>query len=146
MLVLMMIHLPFSIKLIKRYTWPSKHQTDYERQVVKDIVLQGDTFGSILASVQVDSIGKECMKEGLSYMYKNVLPVGFLGLVDDIIGITEAGMKAQMLNVFMNVKTAEKTLQFGPTKCKSMLVGKNTENIINTELLVDSWTVGYTEN
>ena len=41
-------------------------------------------------------------------MYKNVLPVGFLGLVDDIIGITEAGMKAQMLNVFMNVKTAEK--------------------------------------
>ena len=117
-----------------------------ERQVVKDIVLQGDTFGSILASVQVDSIGKECMKESLSYMYKNVLPVGFLGLVDDIIGITEAGMKAQMLNVFMNVKTAEKTLQFGPTKCKSMLVGKNTENIINTELLVDSWTVGYTEN
>ena len=49
-----------------------------------------------------------------------------------------------MLNVFMNVKTAEKTLQFGPTKCKSMLVGKNTENIINTDLLVDSWTVGYT--
>ena len=117
-----------------------------ERQVVKDIVLQGDTFGSILASVQVDSIGKECLKENLSYMYKKVLPVGFLGLVDDIIGITEAGMKAQMLNVFMNVKSAEKTLQFGPTKCKSMLVGKNTENIINTELLVDNWTVGYTDN
>ena len=30
-----------------------------ERQVLKNIVLQGDTFGSILASVQVDSIGKE---------------------------------------------------------------------------------------
>ena len=28
-----------------------------ERQVIKDIVLQGDTFGSILASVQVDTIG-----------------------------------------------------------------------------------------
>ena len=35
-----------------------------ERQVLKNIVLQGDTFGSILASVQVDSIGKECVKEG----------------------------------------------------------------------------------
>ena len=29
-----------------------------ERQTVKDIVLQGDTWGSILASVQVDSIGQ----------------------------------------------------------------------------------------
>ena len=28
-----------------------------ERQTVTDIVLQGDTFGSILASVQVDKIG-----------------------------------------------------------------------------------------
>ena len=50
------------------------------------------------ASLQVDSIGKECMKEGLSYLYKKTLPVGFLGLVDDIIGVSEAGAKAQMLN------------------------------------------------
>ena len=27
-----------------------------ERQVLENVVLQGDTFGSILASVQVDSI------------------------------------------------------------------------------------------
>ena len=31
-----------------------------ERQILKNIVLQGDTWGSVLASVQVDSIGKEC--------------------------------------------------------------------------------------
>ena len=41
------------------------------------------------------------------------LNVGFLGLVDDIIGISETGHKAQMLNAFLNIKTAEKTLQFG---------------------------------
>ena len=35
-----------------------------DRQVIKNSVLQGDTFGSIMASVQVDSIGKECVKEG----------------------------------------------------------------------------------
>ena len=34
-----------------------------ERQVIKNIVLQGDTFGSILASVQVDSIGKDLNKK-----------------------------------------------------------------------------------
>ena len=83
------------------------------------------------------------MKEVIGYLYKNVLPIGFLGLVDDIIGVTEAGMDAQKLYAFINVMTAEITLQFGPTKCKSMLVGKNTESIINSELMVDTRAVGY---
>ena len=117
-----------------------------DRQIIKDIVLQGDTFGSILASVQVETIGKACIDEGHGYLYKGILPVGFLGLVDDIIGVTEAGIKAQQMNAFINVKTAEKTLQFGPTKCKSMLVGKDTENLINSDLLVDSWSVDFKEN
>ena len=45
----------------------------------------------------------------------------------------------------MNVKTAEKTLQFGQTKCKSMLVGKNTDTVINNELLVDTWAVKHSD-
>ena len=89
---------------------------------MNDIVLQGDTFGSILASVQVEKNGQDCMEAGYFYLFKNVLPVGFLGLVDDIVGITEAGYKALQLNAVMNVKTAEKTLQFGVLKCKSMIV------------------------
>ena len=79
-----------------------------DRQTIRNIVLQGDTWGSILASVQVDNIGKETMKAGHYYLYKDILPVGFLGLVDDIVGITEAGYKAQQLNTFINQKTAEK--------------------------------------
>ena len=79
-------------------------------------------------------------------MYKNELPVGFLGLVDDIIGVTEAGINAQKMNAFINIKTAEKTLQFGASKCKSMLVGKSAQNTINSDLLVDKWTVKYEEN
>ena len=69
--------------------------------------------------------------------------MGFLSLVDDVIGVTEAGIKAQNMNAFINVKMAENGLQFGISKCKSMLIGKNTENTINTELRVDSWTVAY---
>ena len=45
--------------------------------------------------------------------------------------------------LFINVKTCEKALQFGPTKCKSMLVGKNTKNVINSKLMVDKWTENY---
>ena len=109
-----------------------------ERQTVSDIVLQGDTFGSLLASVQVDMIGKDCMEAGHHYLYKNLLPIGFLGLVDDIVGITEAGFKAQELNAYINVKTAEKRLQFGVKKCKSMLIGKTSDSVLNNNLQVDN--------
>ena len=68
-----------------------------ECQVLRNIVLQGDTFGSILASVQVDSIGKHAEKTGLGYLYKGILPVTMLGLVDDIIGVTEADLKLSSL-------------------------------------------------
>ena len=117
-----------------------------ERQTLTDIVLQGDTFGSILASVQVDSIGQECAQSGYGYQYKESLSVGMLGLVDDTIGITEAGYRAQMMNAFMNIKTAEKGLQFGIKKCKSMLIGKNLENVLDSNLSVESWTVKCREN
>ena len=69
-----------------------------------------------------------------------------LGLVDDTIGITEAGYRAQMMNAFMNIKTAEKGLQFGIKKCKSMLIGKNLENVLDSYLSVDSWTVEHRDN
>ena len=117
-----------------------------DRQVLKDVVLQGDTWGSILASVQVDSIGKEVENSGYGYMYQDKLSVSLLGLVDDMIGVTEAGFKAQQLNALLNVKTAEKQLQFGVKKCKSMLVGKNTENAIYNHLTVDKWKVQHIEN
>ena len=109
-------------------------------------VLQGETWGFLLASVQVDKIGKDCMGAGSFYLYKSVLPVGFLGLVDDIVGGTEAGYKAQQLNAHINIKTAEKTLQFGIKKCKSMLVGKSKDNIINNSLQIDNWVVDHVED
>ena len=44
-----------------------------ERQMLENIVLQGDTWGSLLASVQVDSIGQKCSQSGYGYLYNNVL-------------------------------------------------------------------------
>ena len=69
-----------------------------------------------------------------------------LGLVDDTIGISEAGYQAQMLNAFLNVKTAEKWLQFGVKKCKTMLIGEDNANILNNSLYVDSWAVEHKED
>ena len=76
----------------------------------------------------------------------DILPVGMLGLVDDLIGVTEAGFQAQMRNTYINVKTAEKGLQFGVKKCSTMLIGKNVENVLNSELYVDKWEVEHIDN
>ena len=117
-----------------------------DHQVLKNIVLQGDTWGSILASVQVDAIAKDVEEAGLGYKYKQSLEIGILGLVDDLIGITEAGHKAQQMNVILNVKSAEKCLQFGVSKCKSMLIGGKANNLINSDLKVDCWKEEYVES
>ena len=37
-------------------------------------------------------------------------------------------------------------MQFGIKKCKSMLIGKNLENVLDSNLSVDSWTVEHREN
>ena len=117
-----------------------------DRQIIKNSVLQGDTFGSLLASVQVDSIAQEVEKAGVGYMYKKELPINILGLVDDIVGVTEAGHKAQMMNIILNTKSAEKCLQFGAHKCKVMVIGKKIENVRNNTLYVDSWQEEYIVN
>ena len=104
----------------------------------KDVVLQGDTFGSILASVQVNNICKKVESSGYGYMYKDILPISILALVDDMIGVTKVGFKAQQMNAVINAKTAEKRLQFGVSKCKTMLVGVDN-GVVNTELSVDKW-------
>ena len=117
-----------------------------ERQTVKNIVLQGDTWGSILASVQVDTIGKAVEEAGLGYMYKDSLPISLLGLVDDLIGVTEAGYKAVQLNALINEKSAAKCLQFGVKKCKSMFVGKRRNSFLDGQLFVDKWDVVFEDN
>ena len=46
-----------------------------KRQKLRNIVLQGDTFGSILASVQVENIGRACIEAGHGYDYKGNLKI-----------------------------------------------------------------------
>ena len=71
--------------------------------------------------------------------------MGILGPIDNLIEVTEAGYKAQQMNSYINVKTADKYLHFGPDKCKSMLVGsmKQKKDFHKPNLDVDSWQVTH---
>ena len=66
-----------------------------ERNSLKNVVLQGDTWSSLLASIQVDNVCKDITDSGYGYKYKDILPVSLLALVDDMIGITYTGHRAQ---------------------------------------------------
>ena len=85
-----------------------------ERKTVTNVICQGDPWGSLECSLQVDSFGKESLKPELQpYKYKNEVPIPALGVVDDIITVSESGHKSAMMNSFINAKTAIKKLQFG---------------------------------
>ena len=76
-----------------------------------------------------------------------IVPIPLLGQVDDLIGVAEAGYKSKQLNSFVNVKTADKDLQFGPEKCKTMIVSKKKIlSFQDTTLEVDSWNLKHEEN
>ena len=100
-----------------------------DRQTVESTVLQGDTWASLLASVQVDSIVRESENVGLFYSYKDSLSISNLGLVDDILGVTEAGCKAQMMNSFINIKRSKNLFNLEQKSAKLCLWEKEISQI-----------------
>ena len=83
-------------------------QTD--TQTIRRSVLQGDSWGPSFASVQCDKIGQAAHQSGLHNLYKKKVPIGPLGMIDDLVGVTEAGFRAQEMNSFINLKSAEKKI------------------------------------
>ena len=66
---------------------------------IKNVVLQGDTFGPMLCSKQVDMFGKECLEEQkYTYLYKGEVEIPPLSMVDDVVCISECGYKATVQN------------------------------------------------
>ena len=112
----MMIYFPSSMKPTGKIMWLSKLLMDFQKE--KEIVIQGDVLAPLISSLQVDTIGKECLLESKHlYYYKGRVPIPPLGLVDDLFTISTCGFKTNMLNNFINSKTAMKRLQFGTNKC-----------------------------
>ena len=106
---------------------------------IKNVITQGDVFSPILCSNQVDKIGKECLDENkYIYLYKGEVEIPPLGMVDDLLTISECGHKTAMISSFINFKTDMKKLQFGVKKCAKMHIGQAEEYKCAT-LKVGGW-------
>ena len=71
-----------------------------------------------MASNQVDKFGKILSEESPDYIYKynGHVPFGILGMIDDVVGVSESGIKAKQLNAYINVKFAEKIFRLLESK------------------------------
>ena len=54
--------------------------------------------------------------------------------------------RAQQMNAVLNTKSAEKRLQFGVKRCKTMIISKSKEIFPTNQLTVDNWNVEHVEN
>ena len=94
--------------------------------MINKVVTQGSTWGSLLCSNHIDTLGRRCSETG-NYMYKykkqvDVLP---LAMVDDLLGVAECGHDSLSLNTFINTQIEMKKLLFhtpdekGKSKCEA---------------------------
>ena len=100
-----------------------------QRKTTEKIICQGEPWGPIECSLQIDNIGKESLNESLEpYKYKDQVEIPALGFVDDIISVTESGYKTTRMNSFLNAQIATKKLRLGAKKCFVMHVGNKHDN------------------
>ena len=110
-----------------------------DRKSINNAITQGDVFSPIFCSKQVDTISKECLLKGYTYLYRNEVVIPPLTMIDDVLSISECGFKTTMVHAFIKTKTDEKKLQFGANKCKKMHVGKICQAFKCQTLKVDNW-------
>ena len=70
-----------------------------ERVNIPNIVLQGGTWGPMGCSNSIDRIGKECEKRReMCYYYKGIAKVLPMAMVDDLLSVSECGVRSVVLN------------------------------------------------
>ena len=66
--------------------------------------------------------------------------------VDDIVGVIENWVQATLLNAFVNIKTAEKKLQFWHNKCNTKKYVHKIVRYVRADLFIDHLSEQHDEN
>ena len=98
-----------------------------KRIVINETVMQGSVWGPLCCTTTMDKIGQKAYKTGSAlYMYKGMVSIPPLGMVDDELTIAECGANATITNAIINSFTESKKLKFGIKKCNKMHIGEDT--------------------
>ena len=104
-----------------------------ERTNIPEITTQGGTWGPILCSNSIDTVGKFALENGHHFLYKNLARVIPLAMVDDLLSISSCGFESTAINTSINTIIELKKLQFHipeagkKSKCHFMHIGKSNK-------------------
>ena len=85
---------------------------------IDEVVMQGSSWGSMIASSHTDEMGKEALDRGeYTYKYKEKVEVPCLTLVDDVLDISECGVESVISNAYLIAKFELKRLKLNKSKC-----------------------------
>ena len=97
---------------------------------LQELEMQGTVLSNIKCSVQIDSIGKDCIVQNKgTYKYKDCITIPPLSMVDDVITVSSCGVDSVTVNAIVQAKIECKQLELGPQKCFNMHIGKKTKNL-----------------
>ena len=106
-----------------------------DRVNMPTIVQQGGTWGPILCSNSLGSLGNKCRDSGKHcYLYKKTARILPLAFIDDLNGISKCGSPSLALNSFINTQIELKKLRFhtadskGKSKCHKLHIGREMRN------------------
>ena len=99
---------------------------------LEELIMQGSVFGPIKSTIQIDTLGRDCMKnnQGL-FKYKNVLSIPPLALIDDCLGFSTCSADAIEVNSILNSKIASKKLRLSSSKCNHLHISKKKSKCYN---------------
>ena len=81
-----------------------------KRVQMNQIEMQGTVPAPLKCSVQLDTLGKECLETGDGlYQYKGCLNIPPLLMIDDAIAVTECGPESVKVNAIIQSKVDMKT-------------------------------------
>ena len=101
----------------------------------RDIEMQGGVLTPLKCSVQLDTLGLECLNSTehskILYKYKGFVPIPPMEFVDDIMAITTCSTDSIKMNALVQSKVECKKLELSDKKCVKLHVGKNDSNCPN---------------
>ena len=96
-----------------------------DRVTLTELEMQGTVLANIKCSVQIDSLGQDCIRENKGiFKYKNCISIPPLSMVDDVITVSNCGVESVKMNAIVQSKVECKQLELGHLKCFNMHCGK----------------------
>ena len=115
-----------------------------DRVELNNIVMQGSVLGPILCSNQISKNSTSALNNGCYFMYKNIVPVPPLSMVDDIATISPCNKRNGNVDIDIecDVFAKKKKITFKPSKCATIHIGSKE---CLSEHLVDNKTIEQKE-